>query len=64
LAQDRHFGRDDLSYGQFGENLTVDSLPDDETCIGDRCRGTLMRARWATRGVRGYAMDSSAGSVR
>jgi ferredoxin-NADP reductase/MOSC domain-containing protein YiiM len=34
----RHFGRDDLSHGQFGENLTVDGLPDDEVCIGDRYR--------------------------
>jgi ferredoxin-NADP reductase/MOSC domain-containing protein YiiM len=34
----RHFGRDDFSYGQFGENLTVDGLPDDEVCIGDRYR--------------------------
>ena len=34
----RHFGRDDLSYGQFGENLTVDGLPDNEVCIGDRYR--------------------------
>ncbi|MEU6252433.1 MOSC and FAD-binding oxidoreductase domain-containing protein [Streptomyces sp. NPDC047043] len=33
-----HFGRDDLSYGRFGENLTVDGLPDDEVCIGDRYR--------------------------
>jgi ferredoxin-NADP reductase/MOSC domain-containing protein YiiM/ferredoxin len=33
-----HFGRDDLSYGAFGENLTVDGLPDDEVCIGDRYR--------------------------
>jgi MOSC domain-containing protein YiiM len=32
----RHFGRDDFSYGQFGENLTVDGLPDDQVCIGDR----------------------------
>jgi ferredoxin-NADP reductase/MOSC domain-containing protein YiiM len=32
------FGRDDLSYGNFGENLTVDGLPDDEVCIGDRYR--------------------------
>ncbi len=32
----RHFGRDDFGYGQFGENLTVDGLPDDEVCIGDR----------------------------
>ncbi|MFJ9629481.1 MOSC domain-containing protein [Streptomyces sp. NPDC101175] len=34
----RHFGRTDLGYGQFGENLTVDGLLDDEVCIGDRYR--------------------------
>ena len=35
----RHrLGRDDLSYGSFGENLTVDGLPDAEVCIGDRYR--------------------------
>ena len=34
----QHFGRDDFSYGTFGENLTVDGLPDDEVCIGDRYR--------------------------
>jgi len=34
----RHFGRDDFGYGQFGENLTVDGLSDDEVCIGDRYR--------------------------
>jgi ferredoxin-NADP reductase/MOSC domain-containing protein YiiM len=33
-----HFGRDDFSYGQFGENFTVDGLIDDEVCIGDRYR--------------------------
>ena len=33
-----HFGRDDFTYGQFGENLTVDGLPDDEVCVGDRYR--------------------------
>jgi ferredoxin-NADP reductase/MOSC domain-containing protein YiiM len=32
----RHFGRDDFSYGQFGENLTVDGMADVEVCIGDR----------------------------
>ncbi|HVW42116.1 MAG TPA: MOSC and FAD-binding oxidoreductase domain-containing protein [Amycolatopsis sp.] len=31
-------GRDDLEYGQFGENFTVDGLPDDEVHIGDRYR--------------------------
>ncbi|GLW11676.1 sulfurase [Microtetraspora sp. NBRC 13810] len=34
----RHFGRTDFEYGQFGENFTVDGLPDDEVCIGDRYR--------------------------
>jgi MOSC domain-containing protein YiiM len=42
LGADRHWreflGRDDVSYGQFGENFTVDGLPDDEVCIGDRYR--------------------------
>ena len=33
-----HFGRRDLTYGIFGENLTVDGLGDDEVCIGDRYR--------------------------
>ena len=30
------FHRDDLAPGMLGENLTVDGLPDDEVCIGDR----------------------------
>ena len=34
----QYFGRDDLGYGHFGENLTVDGLGDDEVCIGDRYR--------------------------
>ena len=34
----KHFGRDDFEYGQFGENFTVDGLADDEVCIGDRYR--------------------------
>lgn len=32
------FDRNDLSPGWFGENLTVEGLPDDEVCIGDRYR--------------------------
>jgi ferredoxin-NADP reductase/MOSC domain-containing protein YiiM len=28
--------RDDLFYGQFGENLTVEGLADKDVCIGDR----------------------------
>jgi ferredoxin-NADP reductase/MOSC domain-containing protein YiiM len=31
-------GRNDFSFGQFGENFTVAGLPDDEICIGDRYR--------------------------
>lgn len=31
-------GREDLEPGQFGENFTVDGLPDSEVCIGDRYR--------------------------
>src|SRR5579864_3727266 len=31
-------GSKDFSFGQFGENFTVDGLPDDEVCIGDRYR--------------------------
>ncbi|MCW2530298.1 MAG: sulfurase, partial [Pseudonocardiales bacterium] len=34
----RHLGRSDLTFGIFGENLTVDGLPDNEVCIGDRYR--------------------------
>lgn len=30
--------RDDFVYGQFGENFTIDGLPDTEVCIGDRYR--------------------------
>jgi ferredoxin-NADP reductase/MOSC domain-containing protein YiiM len=33
-----HLNRNDLEYGQFGENFTVDGLPDDEVHIGDRYR--------------------------
>lgn len=31
-------GRDDLAFGQFGENFTVSHLADEEVCIGDRYR--------------------------
>jgi ferredoxin-NADP reductase/MOSC domain-containing protein YiiM len=29
-------GRSDFTFGQFGENFTVEGLPDNEVCIGDR----------------------------
>lgn len=31
-------GRSDFEPGQFGENFTVEGLPDNEVCIGDRYR--------------------------
>ena len=31
-------GRSDFTYGQFGENFTVEGLSDDEVCVGDRYR--------------------------
>jgi MOSC domain-containing protein YiiM/ferredoxin-NADP reductase/ferredoxin len=34
----RELRRNDFTYGQFGENFTVDGLPDGEVCIGDRYR--------------------------
>jgi MOSC domain-containing protein YiiM len=30
--------RNDFEYGQFGENLTIEGLPDNQVCIGDRYR--------------------------
>jgi MOSC domain-containing protein YiiM/ferredoxin-NADP reductase len=39
----RRLGRSDFTPGQFGENFTVEGLPDDEVCIGDRYRiGTAL----------------------
>ena len=35
---ERELGRHDFRYGQFGENFTVEGLPDDEVCIGDHYR--------------------------
>ena len=33
---ERFLGSNDFSFGQFGENFTVEGLLDDEVCIGDR----------------------------
>jgi ferredoxin-NADP reductase/MOSC domain-containing protein YiiM len=35
---ERELSRSNFSYGQFGENFTIEGLPDDEVCIGDRFR--------------------------
>jgi ferredoxin-NADP reductase/MOSC domain-containing protein YiiM len=35
---ERFLSRSDFSFGQFGENFTVEGLPDDEVCIGDQYR--------------------------
>ena len=52
-------GRGDFTYGQFGENFTVDGLSDREVCIGDRYRVgralfevTQPRVTWAAIGAR------------
>jgi ferredoxin-NADP reductase/MOSC domain-containing protein YiiM len=34
----RELKRDDFTFGQFGENFTVEGLADSEVCIGDRYR--------------------------
>jgi MOSC domain-containing protein YiiM/ferredoxin-NADP reductase len=34
----QQLSRTDFVFGQFGENFTVEGLPDDEVCIGDRYR--------------------------
>ncbi len=34
----RELQRADFTYGQFGENFTVDGLADSEVCVGDRYR--------------------------
>jgi ferredoxin-NADP reductase/MOSC domain-containing protein YiiM len=35
---ERFLGRNDFTFGQFGENFTVEGLPDNEVCVGDRYR--------------------------
>jgi ferredoxin-NADP reductase/MOSC domain-containing protein YiiM len=35
---ERSLRRSDFTFGQFGENFTVEDLPDNEVCIGDRYR--------------------------
>jgi ferredoxin-NADP reductase/MOSC domain-containing protein YiiM/ferredoxin len=40
---EKELGRRDFSYGQFGENFTIEGFPDDEVAIGDRYRiGTAL----------------------
>ncbi len=34
----KQLGRSDFTYGQFGENFTIQGLADDQVCIGDRYR--------------------------
>lgn len=35
---EQRLGRTNFAFGQFGENFTVEGLPDDRVCIGDRYR--------------------------
>jgi MOSC domain-containing protein YiiM len=46
----RELGRDDLSFGQFGENLTIAGLDESHVHIGDRLR--IGTARFAVTGPR------------
>src|SRR5580700_9060921 len=36
--RERFLVRNDFTFGEFGENFTVEGLPDNEVCIGDRYR--------------------------
>src|ERR1043165_6798884 len=39
----KRLGRSDFTHVGFGENFTIEGLPDDEVCIGDRYRiGTAL----------------------
>ena len=38
LYWQQHLKRTDFVHGQFGENFTIEGLPDDAVCIGDRYR--------------------------
>ncbi|HUL33675.1 MAG TPA: MOSC and FAD-binding oxidoreductase domain-containing protein [Candidatus Eisenbacteria bacterium] len=35
---EQQLGRTNFTFGQFGENFTIEGLPDGEVCIGDRYR--------------------------
>src|SRR5271169_2661761 len=35
---EKQLGRNDFTFGQFGENFTVEGIADNEVCIGDRYR--------------------------
>ena len=47
----RRLGRTDFAFGQFGENLTVEGMPEDEIHVGDvfRVGGALGRGDTAAR---------------
>ena len=35
---EKYLGRANFTFGQFGENFTVEGMPDNEVCVGDRYR--------------------------
>jgi MOSC domain-containing protein YiiM len=44
-----HLKLTDFVYGQFGENFTIDGLPDDTVCIGDRYQiGSASDRGWSS----------------
>jgi ferredoxin-NADP reductase/MOSC domain-containing protein YiiM len=51
---EQFLGRNDFTFGQFGENFTVDGLADDEVCIGDRYRIGVAEFEVAQPGVTCY----------
>ncbi len=53
-----HLGRNDFTYGQFGENFTVDGLSDDKVCIGDRYRIGEAVSRSRNLGSRAFVSES------
>jgi MOSC domain-containing protein YiiM len=48
-----HFRRSDFTYGPFGENSTVEGLPDAEVCIGNQYRVSEA----VRRSMRAFASD-------
>jgi MOSC domain-containing protein YiiM len=47
---EQELGGDDFVNGQFGENFTVEGLPDDEVCIGDHYGSPARCSRSPSRG--------------
>jgi MOSC domain-containing protein YiiM len=51
--------RSDFTLGQFGENFTVEGLPDDEVCVGDRIESETRRSRSRSRASPAIGSESA-----